>query len=303
MGFSVLPRRWQARAVLAMLMSCMVMSFPAVAYGHTSEENDPEANLAWFETTGLEIVLAQGEDVFGEEVDQDLKLLSLGTPIRAFTFVSDESELLNPQTAFVESSIWIAPVLKDGQAIGVLHTEGQLASRRTNTELFADVRLGTEVGGIRQGATTLIYDRQLQAWFAYSEGLIEPGDAKGEEYVLGNVPFDIFMSHRADLIANDATVKPRTVDTQSTATPETYLTATRFAVVIAILATIALFSLAWLKWADDKRFNRDEQEESASTAITDQHPRNRWDPFAKARLLIHPHISQPPRLDEEKDTL
>ncbi|QRV01801.1 hypothetical protein JTE88_06830 [Arcanobacterium phocisimile] len=291
-------------AILGIVIVCVASVVPQTAFAVLVSEVDSEANQTWFDTVGLEILVSEAPDVFSDEIAENPDQLTLGTAIGVYEFTNSTSAASDPQSSFVESQMWIAPVFKDAQAVGVVLTEGRVSARRTHTEVVADVRLATEVAGSRAGSSSLIYDEQLDAWFTYRDSFIEPGDMKGAEYVLGSVPFDIFMTERAEAIASDTAVPaPNEKVSQSVDKEDNSLSATRIVIVVALLASLAIFSLAWLKWDEDKRHSVQEWDELSSGDHLRRHIGNRWDPFAKARLLIHPHGTQPTSEKQEKEIL
>ncbi|WP_216465386.1 hypothetical protein [Arcanobacterium phocae] len=272
-----------------------ICGLPSLASA-TSEPSSPSApselteeEQEWFTTIGSDLMRAKASETFGEDIGADPELLSLGTAHHAFAFSQEKELVRKPETAFVESNMWLAPVYKDADAVGALITEGNGAARRANTRIVADPRLATEAAAWPNDTTSiLVYDPQLKAWFVFRDGMIEPGDSVGSGYVLGSIAFDMFMEHRKDLIDTDV---PATAIPAKSLTPSTenkQMTPAKIIIVFAILSDLAIFSVAWLRWDQNRKqlgFSK-----GSEPAIEQVHTpsKNRWDPFAKARLLIHP---------------
>ncbi|WP_216404772.1 hypothetical protein [Arcanobacterium phocae] len=257
-------------------------SSPIVPSEPTAEEQE------WFTTIGTDLMRAKANETFGEDLGADPELLSLGTAHHVFELRQDRESIRKPETAFEESTMWLAPVYKDTNAVGALITEGNGVARRANTKVVADPRLATEAAAWpNDTASILVYDAQLKAWFVFRDGMIEPGDSVGSGYVLGSIAFDMFMEHRKDFINADVTATEIPAKSLSPSVENTQMTLAKIIIVSAILSGLAIFSVAWLRW-DQNRKQQGSREPESATEQVHTPSKNRWDPFAKARLLIHP---------------
>lgn len=275
-----------ARRIVAVLIGlcCAIglLAFPVVANATTG---GTEGVQEWFAKEGVDLVRAQAGDVFDSDVVDDPSMLTLGVPHRVAIVVSDKRSSGKPDAAFPDSDKWIAPIFKETSAVGIVTTDGGSATRRAHAKIVADVRLATEASAARSDTQKLIYDSELDAWFVFRDGLIEPGDRAGSNFVLGAIPFSTFMTQRDGVIAAEKSGKSVPATPLRPAVAQKTTTTGQVVVIVAALAALSVFSVAWLRWDQNRTAVQH------ADPVTHTRGQNRWDPFARARLLIHPQQS------------
>ncbi|WP_211080651.1 hypothetical protein [Arcanobacterium buesumense] len=289
-------------SLAVLLLTTVLFPLPSFAVMTTTDTEDA-ANQEWFATIGTELMRSQATDVFGQDIANDPLLLSVGVAHHVYTFSDKKDALRTPDTAFEESRMWVAPVVKGDSPVGVMTTEGSGAARRTNAKVVADPRLATEAAASRTETNMLVYDPELKAWFVYRDGMIEPGDSAGSGFVLGSITFETFIDHRRELIDNDNLPVVAPAKPLGPTMKQSHMTAERVIIVIAILTGLVIFSVAWLRWDQNKNDPYSKSNVRDTGDNTHRHRRNRWDPFAQARLLIHPQQSEratTPSMEETK---
>lgn len=275
-------------AAIAVVLPTLVMPVGrAVATTIEPEPSDnvPKAITSYFDGPAAAYVsTVAGTDVLSTTIGAG-EDVTFSHPRHVYG-ISDQ--LTSTTNVLVPTDYWIAQILIGGEPAGALAiAESQVGS--DDPVVDDDARLTTEAGA-DPAESQLIYDTELEAWFAYRGESIEPANDAGANIVLGAVPIATFLKQRTQVLSEGESADTVDQPVQTAAPQDQGLSGLQIALVLLAMLAVALISLLWLRW-DQTRVPDDGEDVEflgGGGTLLPGLRRSRSDSFAKAEVLVKP---------------
>jgi hypothetical protein len=200
----------------------------------TATEGVPAEVVDWYAAEVAPALTAAGADEL-EGLDADQRARTVPGTIRpVMTWAPGVIAGTDLDPPAVPTEQWVAPLLYEGTAVGVLFTVLDDDGAPALDHIHGGEDLSAAVVGLTP-ADPFVHDVPLDAWFTVSDGVVRPLDEAARDTLAGSVPLEVyqpFLAERYAEVDDDAGHDPVAADRREW-------------VPVAVVAGSLLVLLAW----------------------------------------------------------